>query len=261
MNKEFYLDIENKLKESLVKTRKNYVLLGSLLIALNKREYYSEVENLPLGRSCKNIYELAKIKFNLCKTSTKNLIAVRIRFGVDDENLKPEFKPYSYTQLVEMLPFLDSQLYLVNPSMSKEDIRALRRSLSKKDNNLQEDEVMQDYTDPEKFQKLNNDKERLAFLDDYRSWGVWKKIPELNLEFYRANLSNGAYIVVGVVCVYDEEKHISGYTYPHVRIIDPNFEGFMYGSLKTYSFDNMTQKDYLSYLKQTKALPYIVKRI
>lgn len=43
--------------------------------------------------------------------------------------------------------------------------------------------------------QLKNKVERERFLDDYKTWELWKEIPELELKFYRKNLSNGTMIV------------------------------------------------------------------
>jgi hypothetical protein len=44
--------------------------------------------------------------------------------------------------------------------------------------------------------KLKNKNEREDFVKNYRSWGVWKQIHELNLTFYRYDFVNGAALVV-----------------------------------------------------------------
>ena len=43
---------------------------------------------------------------------------------------------------------------------------------------------------------FKNTKEREAFLKDYKKWGVWKEIPELNMTYYRYTFKNGACVVV-----------------------------------------------------------------
>ena len=43
--------------------------------------------------------------------------------------------------------------------------------------------------------QLKNKTEREKFLEDYRSWELWKEIPELELKFYRKSLSNGTVII------------------------------------------------------------------
>ena len=43
--------------------------------------------------------------------------------------------------------------------------------------------------------QLKNKKQREEFLENYKSWELWKEIPELELSFYRKVLSNGTVIV------------------------------------------------------------------
>ncbi len=43
--------------------------------------------------------------------------------------------------------------------------------------------------------QLKNKAERERFLENYRSWGLWKEIPELELKFYRKELPNGTRII------------------------------------------------------------------
>ena len=43
--------------------------------------------------------------------------------------------------------------------------------------------------------QLKNKVERERFLEDYRSWELWKEIPELELKFYRKVLPNGTRII------------------------------------------------------------------
>lgn len=43
--------------------------------------------------------------------------------------------------------------------------------------------------------QLKNKGERERFLEEYRSWELWKEIPELELKFYRKVLPNGTVII------------------------------------------------------------------
>lgn len=43
--------------------------------------------------------------------------------------------------------------------------------------------------------QLKNKAERERFLEDYRSWELWKEIPELELKFYRKVFPNGTVII------------------------------------------------------------------
>jgi len=52
---------------------------------------------------------------------------------------------------------------------------------------------------------LKNKNEREAFISDYKNWtendgvtkrGIWRAVPELNLDFYRYEFANGAVLIV-----------------------------------------------------------------
>ena len=43
--------------------------------------------------------------------------------------------------------------------------------------------------------QLKNKTEREQFLANYKSWGVWKEVPELELKFYRYEFPNGTVII------------------------------------------------------------------
>lgn len=45
---------------------------------------------------------------------------------------------------------------------------------------------------------LKNEKARRAWLDDFRSWGVWLEIPQVDKTFYRFDFANGAALIVEV---------------------------------------------------------------
>lgn len=52
--------------------------------------------------------------------------------------------------------------------------------------------------------ELKNDKVRKEWLDDFRSWGLWRKFKELDLEFYRYDFENGASLIVEVGTGYND---------------------------------------------------------
>lgn len=45
------------------------------------------------------------------------------------------------------------------------------------------------------IQAWKNDTSRRTFIQNYKSWGVWLTVPELDLTFYRYQLPNGWYII------------------------------------------------------------------
>lgn len=49
---------------------------------------------------------------------------------------------------------------------------------------------------------LRNKEERERWLNDFRNWGVWLDVPEVNKTFYRFNFRNGCAIIVEVGAEY-----------------------------------------------------------
>lgn len=45
---------------------------------------------------------------------------------------------------------------------------------------------------------LKNDKARREWLDNYRAWGVWLEVPEVDKTFYRFNFANGCALIVEI---------------------------------------------------------------
>lgn len=43
--------------------------------------------------------------------------------------------------------------------------------------------------------QLKNKAEREKFLENYKSWGIWKEVPELELKFYRYEFPNGTVLI------------------------------------------------------------------
>lgn len=123
----------NTIRGLLNDTVNNYLKIGCLLSSI------SDEKLKELG--CDSIYEFSKQNFNLGVTSTKNFINVYQKFGeykcdYDDMGpryipnfvyLKEEFKDYSMSQLVELLPVADEDFDKFNPQMSCKEIRALKK--------------------------------------------------------------------------------------------------------------------------------------
>lgn len=61
--------------------------------------------------------------------------------------------------------------------------------------------------------QLKNKAERERFLKEYRSWELWKEIPELELKFYRKVLPNGTVIIATehTCMVFDSWHKVSKY--------------------------------------------------
>lgn len=126
-------DIVNLVRGLLNDTVRNYLKIGFLLNSITEQQLKD------LG--CDSIYEFSKQNFDLGVTSTKNFINVFKRFGeynppykelpIDYSgsyiDLKGEFKEYSMSQLVELLPVEDEDLKKFSPGMTTNEIRSLKK--------------------------------------------------------------------------------------------------------------------------------------
>lgn len=175
----------------LMDLKTKYILIGSHLIDLIP--YCKDIWSWKKARYCKNIYELAEHCFNLPKTTTVNIIAITKKFGHMMSTLKTEYEEYSFTQLSEMVSLSDEQLKLVNPEMTVQEIRAMKKANKKTGPLTDQRENTQPVTS---FLTFKNDTERRYFIDNYDAWGLWLEFPELNLKFYKAELNNGDFLVV-----------------------------------------------------------------
>lgn len=166
--KENYAEISetvNTIRGLLNDTVKNYLKIGCLLSSI------SDEKLKELG--CDSIYEFSKQNFNLGVTSTKNFINVYQKFGVctltynltpkyipSYVELKEEFKDYSMSQLVELLPVADEDFDKFNPEMSCKEIRALKKQSQLTD-----------------FENEFYDKVKKSFLE------IWNNVyPKINFE-------------------------------------------------------------------------------
>jgi len=177
----------DKLKDLLKQNNDNYIYLGLLL--KEAKQYYM---NIP-DTNYKDIYAFAKDELELCKTTVKYLISVNDRFA-NGMKLKPKYDKYKYSQLREMVSLSDSQLDLVNPLMTVEEIKAL-----KKIKNIDENKVLDPFikSDNAVYDTVyfKNNKEREDFLKSYKTWELFAQVPELTLKFYRVKLTNEKYII------------------------------------------------------------------
>lgn len=176
-----------KLKDLLKQNNDNYIYLGLLL--REAKNFYMNIPNTVY----KDIYEFAKTELDLCKTTVKYLTGVNQRFA-NGMNLKPKYENFKYSQLREMLSLSDIQLELVNPEMTVEEIKAL-----KKVKNVDEDVVLKNLINTDNIEyetvQFRNNQDRESFLRKYAEWEKFQNIPELTLAFYRAKLTDDTYVI------------------------------------------------------------------
>lgn len=124
-----WLDIKQKLKENISSAKdklnglkKDFVRIGYLLRKIDDNELYRQ-------DGYKSIAEFAKAECGLSPSDTTRFIQINKKYSVDgnSEELRPEFLEYGQSKLAAMLALPDSDLNMITPQTSREDIRELNR--------------------------------------------------------------------------------------------------------------------------------------
>ena len=124
-----WLDIKKKLKEGISSARdkinglkKDFVKIGYLLRKIDDNELYKQ-------DGYKSIAEFAKAECGLSPSDTTRFIQINKKYSVDgnSKELRPEFLEYGQSKLAAMLALPDSDLNMITPQTSREDIRELNR--------------------------------------------------------------------------------------------------------------------------------------
>lgn len=124
-----WLDIKKKLKEGISSARdkinglkKDFVKIGYLLRKIDDNELYKQ-------DGYKSIAEFAKAECGLSPSDTTRFIQINKKYSVggNSEELRPEFLNFGQSKLAAMLTLPDSDLVMITPETSREDIRELNR--------------------------------------------------------------------------------------------------------------------------------------
>lgn len=124
-----WLDIKQKLKEDISSAKnklnglkKDFVKIGYRLRQIDDNELYRQ-------DGYKSIAEFAKAECGLSPSDTTRFIQINKKYSVDgnSEELRPEFLEYGQSKLATMLALPDSDLNMITPQTSREDIRELNR--------------------------------------------------------------------------------------------------------------------------------------
>lgn len=124
-----WLDIKQKLKEDISSAKnklnglkKDFVKIGYRLRQIDDNELYRQ-------DGYKSIAEFAKAECGLSPSDTTRFIQINKKYSVDgnSEELRPEFLEYGQSKLAAMLALPDSDLNMITPQTSREDIRELNR--------------------------------------------------------------------------------------------------------------------------------------
>lgn len=124
-----WLDIKKKLKEGISSARdkinglkKDFVKIGYLLRKIDDNELYKQ-------DGYKSIAEFAKAECGLSPSDTTRFIQINKKYSIggNSEELRPEFLEYGQSKLAAMLALPDTDLNMITPQTSREDIRELNR--------------------------------------------------------------------------------------------------------------------------------------
>lgn len=124
-----WLDIKKKLKEGISSARdkinglkKDFVKIGYLLRRIDDNELYKQ-------DGYKSIAEFAKEECGLSPSDTTRFIQINKKYSIggNSEELRPEFLEYGQSKLAAMLSLPDTDLSMITPQTSREDIRELNR--------------------------------------------------------------------------------------------------------------------------------------
>ncbi len=121
------ISLYKNINDALMDLKGSYVKLGYYLHECDKRLFYVDFGYI-------NVYEFALANFGLSKSSVSRCLSVARNFckkvkGKITCELDDKYKGFSYSQLTEMLPLVDTkQLEAVNPEMTVKEIRSLKAS-------------------------------------------------------------------------------------------------------------------------------------
>lgn len=126
--------VTEKIKRAMYDAAKQFVYIGFLLWEVEQYKYF-------IAGGYKDVYDYAAQELNFKRSSTKNFIAIARTFGnkyydqynqiysqLPTMNLKPEYKDFNYSQLVEMLAMSDKQREQVKPDMTIRQIREIKKA-------------------------------------------------------------------------------------------------------------------------------------
>ncbi len=124
-----WLDIKQKLKQNISSAKdklnglkKDFVRIGYLLRKIDDNELYRQ-------DGYKSIAEFAKAECGLSPSDTTRFIQINKKYSIggNSEELRPEFLEYGQSKLAAMLALPDTDLNMITPQTSREDIRELNR--------------------------------------------------------------------------------------------------------------------------------------
>lgn len=181
----------------------DYLEIGNLLKEVEQDKIYEANEYT-------SIYEYASKEFDLSETTTKNIISIVKRFCTDHGRLLDQYKEFSFSNLVELLPVDDKEIKNFTPSMTVKTMRSKKIELEvnkQLEKLTSEDSLLTDLIN----KIVNYDwNKRLKTKDFFMDYTLNKKKYELNNnDDQDYNFRSGKYsIIVDFTLKNDKKKNV-----------------------------------------------------
>lgn len=117
----------------------------------------------------KNMAEFAKAEYGFDGSITSRYININKRYSVDgySDRLKMEYSGYGYTKLAEMLTLPDMVIEAIDPQMTREDIRGIKREIEE-EKQITELEVLMEGQQPEQAELAMEQKAMHQYFYEHR---------------------------------------------------------------------------------------------
>lgn len=117
-----WLNIKEKLRKELQGVSEGFIRIGYQLKRIKEQRLYE-------NDGYHDINEFAKAEYGLHPSTVSRFIAINTKYSIDgnSERLRPEFAGMGSTKLAEMLTLPDEDLPMIQPEITKEGIRELKR--------------------------------------------------------------------------------------------------------------------------------------
>ncbi len=116
-----WLSMKESLKKDLIGVQESFVRIGYKLRRIEEDGLYER-------DGYKSIADFAKAEYGLSASTVSRFIAINKKYSIggDSEELAPEFAQLGSSKLSEMLALPDSDLQMIKPEATRENIRELK---------------------------------------------------------------------------------------------------------------------------------------
>lgn len=127
-------NIRNQINKCINDVKDNYLKLGKLFDYVIKKQYYKQLDY-------KSFEEFIEGEYGFSRRTANNLIAIYRKFAkLEDDSfntcyieLKPEYKDYNMSQLVELVAVPEDKIKEFKPTMTRQQIRENKAYLKAKE--------------------------------------------------------------------------------------------------------------------------------